>query len=329
MKRFLAVLTALCLLSSACAPLPSGPEEAPGPDLIVVGISQVGSESGFRVANSESMRSVFTEEAGYQLLFDDARQKQENQIAAIRKFIQQRVDYIVLMPIRETGWTSVLQEAKDAGIPVILVDRMIAVDDPSLYTSHVGSDFLWEGEMAVGWLEQHFRDPAGPVGILHIQGTPGSSAQLGRTAALEEAVERHEDWTLLAQLDGDFTQPKTYEAVCQWLDGREERPDIQAVYCENDNSALGAIQALEERGYTCGQDAVQVVSFDATRQGLTKCLEGKIAQTVECDPMLGPLVEQVIQLLEAGKTPEKHYYCRARIFTAEDLTWDFIRQRSY
>lgn len=329
MKKLLPALLALCLLAS-CAPKsqPQPPEEDPD-DLIVIGVSQVGSESGFRVANTESIRSVFTEERGYRLLFDDARQKQENQIAAIRKFIQQQVDCILLMPLCVTGWDSVLQEAQAAGIPVILVDRTAEVQDESLYAAHVGSDFRWEGEQAAAWLEETFRDAPGPVNILHIQGTPGSSAQLGRSAALEEAAAAHENWTLLAQLDGDFTQAKTYEVVCQWLDGQPEPPELQAVYCENDNSAFGVIQALEERGYTCGEEGVRIVSFDATRQGLTYCLEGKISLEVECDPLVGPLVEEVLLSLASGQPPEKHFYAQEEVFTPETLTRALIDGRAY
>ena len=329
MKQLVSLLLCLFLLAS-CGLRQSGqPESETPPELLVIGVSQVGSESGFRVANTESIRSVFSEEAGYHLLFEDARQKQENQIAAIRKFIQQQVDYILLMPLCVTGWDSVLQEAKAAGIPVILVDRTIEVADDSLYAAHVGSDFCWEGEQAAAWLEETFQDANGPVNILHIQGTLGSSAQLGRSAGLEQAVQTHENWTLLAQLDGDFTQAKTYEVTCQWLDSQSERPEIHAVYCENDNAAFGAIQALEERGYRCGEGGVLIVSFDATRQGLTYCLEGKISLEVECDPLAGPLVEKVIQTLQAGGTPDKHYYAQERLFTPEDLTQEFISQRPY
>lgn len=325
MKRLLIPLLALCLLAG-CAPRTPPPAQPP---LTVIGVSQVGSESGFRVANTESIRSVFTEEAGYLLLFEDAQQKQDNQIAAIRKFIQQQVDYILLMPLCVTGWDSVLQEARAAGIPVILVDRTVETEDGSLYTAHVGSDFQWEGEQAAAWLEETFRDVQGPVNILHIQGTLGSSAQLGRSAALEAAAERHENWNLLTQLDGDFIQAKTYEVTAQWLDSQPEQPVIHAVYCENDNEAFGAIQALEERGYVCGPEGVRIVSFDATRQGLTYCLEGKISLEVECDPLVGPLVEEVIRTLEEGSAPDRHYYARERLFTPEDLTQELIDQRPY
>lgn len=328
MKRLIALTLALCLLAS-CAPRQREADTSLPSDLTVIGVSQVGSESGFRVANSESIHAAFTEEAGYLLLFDDARQKQDNQIAAIRKFIQQQVDCILLIPLCVTGWDSVLQEAKDADIPVILVDRTAEVADETLYAAHIGSDFQWEGEQAAAWLEEAFQDAQGPVNILHIQGMMGSSAQLERTAALEEAVGRHENWTLLAQLNGDFTQAKTYEETANWLDSQPKRPDIHALYCENDSSAFGAIQALEERGYQCAPDGIRVVSFDATRQGLSYCLEGKISLEVECDPLVGPLVEEVVRILEAGGAPDKHYYPQEQLFTAQDLSQEFIDQRPY
>ncbi len=324
MKRHLAWLLILLLLCG-CA---QQQEERPEEEEIVIGISQVGAESDWRVANSESMKAVFTEENGYRLLFEDARQVQENQIMAVRKFIQQRVDYIVLMPLSEQGWDSVLKEARNAGIPVILVDRMVAVADATLYTAHVGSDFHTQGRRATAWMEARYQDAAEPVEIIHIQGTIGSTAQLGRTGALEEAVAAHEDWVILKQLDGDFTQAKTYEVLCQYLDALPEGQDIDVVYCENDNEAFGAIEALEERGYVCGQD-VDVICFDATRNALELCMAGKIALAVECNPLLGPLVEQIILELEAGAVPQKQHYIEEQIFTGEDLTQELIAQRDY
>ena len=329
MRRvFLAALLALSLaLASAC-----GAEKAPEPsgeDRIVVGMSQVGAESDWRTANTESMKAVFTEENGYRLLFDDARQKQENQIMAIRKFIQQQVDCIVLMPISESGWDSVLQEAREAGIPVILVDRMVNVEDDSLYTAHIGSDFYKEGTLAVSWMEGEFQEAEGPVRVIHVQGTLGSTAQLGRTAALEEAVAAHENWELLAQLDGDFTQAKTYEVMTEYLSALPDEGGVDVVYCENDNIAFGALQALEERGYACGPEGVRIITFDATRGALAECLNGKIALAVECNPLLGPLVEEAVRNLEAGRTPEKHSYVAEQVFTAEDLTAALIEGREY
>lgn len=325
MKRLFPVFLTLLMLLGGCARQePESPEE----EKIVVGISQVGAESDWRVANSESMKNTFTEEKGYRLLFDDARQIQENQIMAVRKFIQQRVDYIVLLPISETGWDSVLQEARDAGIPVILVDRMAVVGDESLYTAHVGSDFRGQGKKAVSWMEQKYHSSSEPIEIIHLQGTMGSTAQLGRTGALEEAVARNENWTILTQLDGDFTQAKAYEVMCQYLDSLPAGQDIDVVYCENDNEAFGAIEALEQRGYICGKD-VDVICFDATRGGLQLCMEGKIALAVECNPLLGPLVEDIILAMEAGQIPQKHHYVEEQLFQKAILTEDLIASREY
>ena len=331
MRRFfsIALLTLGLALSCACGGGRTPPREPSNEDLIVVGMCQVGAESDWRVANSESMKAVFTEENGYRLLFDVARQKQENQISAVRKFIQQQVDYIVLMPISESGWDSVLQEAKEAGIPVILVDRMVNVEDESLYAAHVGSDFRAEGGLAVAWMEETFQGAEDPVRVIHVQGTPGSTAQLGRTAALEEAVEAHGNWELLAQLDGDFTQAKTYEVMTEYLSSLPGKGDVDVVYCENDNIAFGALQALEEQGCVCGEQGVRIITFDATRGALTECLRGKIALAVECNPLLGPLVEEAIQTMEAGGTPEKHRYVEEQIFTSESLTEALIESREY
>lgn len=329
MKRIIIfLLTVVLLLTCGCAgPAGDGEDwEDWEDDLIVVGVSQVGAESDWRVANSESIKAVFTEENGYRLLFEDAKQQQENQISAIRKFIQQKVDYIVLMPISETGWDSVLQEARDAGIPVILVDRMIETEDDSLYTAHIGSDFWEEAEMAVSWMEETYGTE--PVNIIHLQGTLGSTAQIGRTAGLEDGAARHSNWTILTQLDGDFTQAKAYEVMCQYL-AQECGVDIQVVYCENDNEAYGAIEALEEYGYTCGPEGVSVISFDATRTCLTLCLEQKIALAVECNPLLGELAEETIQTLETGDTPEKHTYVEEERFTWQELTREQIEDRPH
>lgn len=327
-RKWIGIFLVFGLVLTGCAP--QKPIEPPAEQLIVVGISQVGAESDWRVANSESMKSVFTEENGYRLLFEDARQKQENQISAIRKFIQQQVDYIVLMPLSESGWDSVLQEAKDAGIPVILVDRMADVRDETLYTAHVGSDFRRQGDTAVAWLEEMCEQTGKQrLDIIHIQGTLGSTAQLGRTAALEEAVAAHPEWNLLFQFDGDFTQAKTYEVMREYLDGADAPQSIDVVYCENDNEAFGAIQALEEAGFACGEGGVSVISFDAARNGLRACLEGKISLVVECNPLLGPLVEESIRMLESGEVPERYRYINEQCFTRDQLSAQIIEARPY
>ena len=194
------------------------------------------------------MISALSEENGFELIFDNAKQKQENQLLAIRNFIQQDVDYIVLAPIAESGWDDVLQEAKDAGIPVIIVDRQIAVGDESLYTSWVGSNFLEEGQRAIRWLEGTIQQQGRlnqPLRILHIMGTDGATAQIQRTKALNDAVRTHPGWKIVSRLKGEYTEAKAYELVRDFLQTGEE---IDVIYSENDNMSFGAIRALEEAG---------------------------------------------------------------------------------
>ena len=300
--------------TEAASEAASGETEAAGNtgDVITVGFSQVGAESDWRTANSESMKSTFSTENGYNLIFDDAQQKQENQIAAIRNFIQQEVDYIVLAPVTESGWDTVLQEAKDAEIPVIIVDRMVNVSDDSLYTAWVGSNFKLEGQKACEWLKAYAEAKGmSEVNIVDIQGTIGASAQIGRTEALNEAVQAN-GWNLLAQQTGEFTQAKGQEVMESML---KQYDNINVVYCENDNEAFGAIEAIKAAGKTVGPDGdILVMSFDTTKQGITDTLSGDIIVNTECNPLHGPRVEQIIKQLQAGETPEKQAYVEEGIY---------------
>ena len=290
-------------------------------DTITVGFSQVGAESDWRTANTESTKSTFSEENGYELIFDDAQQKQENQLTAIRNFIQQEVDYILLAPVTETGWDTVLQEAKDADIPVIIVDRMVDVSDDSLYTTWIGTDSLLEGRKAAEWLNAYTTAKgidAKDVNIVDIQGTIGSTAQIGRSKGLEEGVDNY-GWNLLAQQSGEFTQAKGQEVMESML---KQYDNINVVYCENDNEAFGAIDAIEAAGKTVGSDIangeIMVMSFDTTNAGLTDTLAGKIACDVECNPLHGPRAEELIKALEAGEEVEKLNYVDEEIFATDD-----------
>ena len=290
-------------------------------DTITVGFSQVGAESDWRTANTESMKSTFSEENGYELIFDDAQQKQENQLTAIRNFIQQEVDYILLAPVTETGWDTVRQEAKDADIPVIIVDRMVDVSDDSLYTTWIGTDSLLEGRKAAEWLNAYTTAKgidAKDVNIVDIQGTIGSTAQIGRSKGLEEGVDNY-GWNLLAQQSGEFTQAKGQEVMESML---KQYDNINVVYCENDNEAFGAIDAIEAAGKTVGSDIangeIMVMSFDTTNAGLTDTLAGKIACDVECNPLHGPRAEELIKALEAGEEVEKLNYVDEEIFATDD-----------
>ena len=240
------------------------------------------------------------------------------------------MDYIVLAPIAESGWDDVLQEARDAKIPVIIVDRQISVEDKSLYTSWVGSDFLAEGQTAVRWLEKKLAEEGRaeePLRILHIQGTDGATAQIMRSRALDEAVEAHPEWEIVAKLPGEYTEAKSYELVRDFLSRGEE---IDVVYSENDNMSFGAIRALEEAGIAYGGDGgVLILSFDAVREALQDCLEGKINLCVECNPLHGPRVAALIQQLEAGEQPAKETYVDETSFSSDTLTEEIVRARDY
>ena len=325
MKRFL-LTTAILLLAVLCAgctpaaPVPA--EETEFADSIVVGFSQVGAESDWRNANTKSMQEALSGENGYRLIFDDAQQKQERQITAIRNFIHQGVDYIVLAPTTETGWDTVLSEAKAAGIPVIIVDRMIEVADESLFTCWIGSDFRREGDTAVEWMEKHLDDS---LNIVHLKGNIGSSAQIGRTSGLDAGLAVHPEWNLVFRGSGDFTQAKGQELVEALL---ESDTDFNVIYSENDNMAYGAIDALKAAGRKPGED-VTIISFDSSRHALMLLMGGEISYDVECNPLHGPRVQTIIEQLESGKTPPKLTFVEETAFESEGLTQKMIDARGY
>ena len=311
------------MLLAGCGVRPSSVEESGVPERreIVVGFSQLGAESDWRSANSESMRATFTAENGYKLLFEDGQQKQSNQITAIRTFIQREVDYIVLAPVTETGWDTVLQEAKDAGIPVVIVDRMVDVEDEDLFTCWVGSDFELEGRKAAAWLKRYTElmdiSPE-EIHIADIQGNLGASAQIGRTKGLERAA-RENGWDLVAEIPADFTQAKGREVTAELL---EEHEEINVIYCENDNEALGALEAIEAAGRKAGgnlkEGEILIISFDGVRkEALQYALERKISCIAECNPLHGPRVRAILETLEAGKVPDKLSYVTEGIYSGD------------
>lgn len=324
MRKFLtSVVIMVCIFMVGCKSSSSVDQsvQEDAEEYIVVGFSQLGAESDWRSANTESMKSAFTEENGYQLLFEDGQQKQANQIMAIRTFIQQEVDYIVLAPVTETGWDTVLQEAKEAEIPVIIVDRKVDVSDEDLFTCWVGSDFELEGKKAAEWLNQYtIAKEIAPsdIHIVNIQGTIGASAQIGRTNSLAEAAEKN-GWDLLAEVTGDFTQAKGKEVMESFL---KEYDNINVVYCENDNEALGAIEAIHAAGKKVGSDItsgeIMVISFDGVNEeAMRYILEDKITCIAECNPLHGPRVQAIIEMLEEGKEPDKFSYVDEEIFSAD------------
>lgn len=288
---------------------------------IVVGFAQLGAESDWRNANTESIRNTFDEDEEFYLLFQDAQQKQEKQIKAVRDFILQEVDYIILNPIVETGWDMVLQEAKEAGIPVIIADRMVDVEDESLYTCCVGADFVKEAVGAGNWLADYLESQGRgqeEINIVTLQGTPDSTAQLGRTEGFSQVLKEHENWHMLDMQDGDFTQAKGREAMEYLL---ENYPDIDVVISENDNMTFGAVDAIKQAGRTCGPDGdIIIISFDAVSAALDEMIAGNINADFECNPLYGPKLREIILALEAGETVDKVQFMDETYFdTSMDL----------
>lgn len=289
-------------------------------NLIVVGVSQLGSESVWRSANTESIREAFSKENGYFMIFENARQKQENQIKAIRSFISQRVDYIVFSPITEDGWDTVLGEAKDAGIPVIVMDRKVNVKDKELYTTWVGSDFTEEGRMAGEWLADHLkgtRFSEDDVNIVVLQGTEGSTAMLGRTEGFNTVAAMHEEWNILEQVNGDFTTMKGKEEMRKLL---QKYDDIDVVVSQNDDMTFGALEAIQEAGRSTGAGGeITLISFDAGKTALEKVKAGVINADIECNPLIGEEIEEIIQAIENGEPVEKENYVKERVFTQKNV----------
>ena len=288
--------------------------------MLTIGYVKIGAESDWRLACNRSLTDAFTQENGYYLLTSDAQQKQEKQVKAVREFISQEVDYILLDPITETGWASSLEEAREAGIPVIVFDREVDIKSEDAYTVWLGSDFYLEGKRACAWLEAYLEETGyeGELNIVHIQGTIDSSAQLGRTRALDDALAQHPDWKLLDRQEGEFTTAKGKEVMVDFLKQYQDR--IQVVYCENDNEAYGALEAIREAGRKAGTDLqageILVLSFDATRNGLLLTQSGQIAVNTECAPLYGPLLTQLIQQMERGETPRFRQYVPEQQFSS-------------
>jgi galactofuranose transport system substrate-binding protein len=277
---------------------------------ITLGFAQVGAESAWRTANTVSVKQA-AKDAGVNLKFSDAQQKQENQIKAIRSYIAQKVDVIAFSPVVESGWEPVLTEAKNAKIPVILTDRNIDVKDKSLYVTMIGSDFLEEGRRGGRWLEERYKNDKGPINIVELQGTVGSAPANDRHAGLMEVIKNDPKFKIIASQSGDFTLAggkQVMEAFAKTY-GKQ----INVVYAHNDDMALGAIQAMEEAGLKPGTD-ISVVSFDATKGGFEAMVAGKINVDVECSPLLGPQLMQAAKDIVAGKQLPKRITTEETVF---------------
>ena len=305
----IAIAGALALGVTGCA---GGGGAGGGDDdgVITVGFAQTGSESGWRAANTESMKTAFSAENGFELVFNAADNKIEAQIAAVRSFINQGVDAIVIAPIVEDGWDDVLTEAKEAGIPVILEDRTVTASD-DLYASWVGLDFKAEGVTAGEWAAETFGDT--PTNMVVLEGTTGSAPANDRAEGFAEAIDGTGITTLDSQT-GNFTRADGKTVMEGFL--QKYGSDIDLVYAHNDDMALGAIDAIEAAGLVPGTD-IQIVSIDAVKDGMLALIDGKINFIVECNPLLGDLAAGLVKDVLADKDVEKKVYVEDQSFTAE------------
>jgi len=315
----LALVSALALALGACGSGGDGGSDAGsegggggggGGDLITVGFAQTGSESGWRSANTESMKAAFSEENGFELIFNAADNDPAAQIAAVRSFINQGVDAIVIAPIVEDGWDDVLQEAKDAGIPVILEDRTVTASE-DLYATWVGLDFKLEGQLAGEWAAENFTEP---TRMVVLEGTTGSAPANDRAEGFDAAIEG----TPIEKIDsqsGDFTRDGG-KTVMEGFIQKYGIDGIDLVFAHNDDMGLGAIEAIEAAGGVPGED-IKIITIDAVHDGMQALVDGKINYIVECNPLLGEKVAEVVKKVLAGEDVPKRTIVEDQAFDQE------------
>lgn len=313
MKKRFALMMAVAAAMSMTA-MTAGAEE-----LVTVGFAQVGHESDWRTANTQNFQDVFSQENGYELSFVDCDNDNAVQIEAVRTFITQELDYIILAPIQSAGWDTVLQEAQDAGIPVIIADREIEAD-ASMYDAWVGTNTENEGITAGNWLAEYL--DGADANILVIEGTVGASAAIGRTNGFNSVAEQHDNWTILDSQSGDFTQEGGQAVMESYIKSYEGKFNV--VVCQNDNEAYGAMDAMDAAGITYGVDGdVIIISFDATHDGLQYTLDGKIHCNVECNPIQAEVVEGVIAKMVAGEEYEATTLVEDSAFVAPGIESEY------
>jgi len=317
LKRLSVAVVGVVLLGAALAGC-GGKDDSAGSsgggssDKIVLGFSQVGAESGWRTANTKSIQESAAA-AGIELKFADAQGKQENQISAIRSFITQKVDVIAFSPVVVSGWDAVLKEAKDAGIPVILTDRAVDSQDTSLYVSFLGSDFVEEGKRAGQWLVDQYKGKSGPVSIVELQGTTGAAPAIDRQKGFADTIAADPNLKVVKSQTGDFTRAGGKTVMETFL---QSTPKIDVLYAHNDDMGLGAIEAIEAAGKKPGQD-MKIITVDAVHDGMQALADGKINYIVECSPLLGPQLMDMVKAVKAGQPVEKRILTKETTFTQE------------
>ena len=294
----------------------AGTDSGSGDDTITMGFAQVGAESGWRTANTKSIQDS-AKDAGIDLKFTDAQGKQENQIQAIRSYIQQKVDVIAFSPVVETGWDAVLNEAKAANIPVILTDRAVDSEDTSLYKTFLGSDFVVEGQKAGQWLVDNAADSDvngdGKINVVQLEGTTGAAPAIDRAEGFADTVKAEPKIEVTASQTGDFTRDGGKQVMESFLQSDDT---IDVVYAHNDDMGLGAIEAIEAAGKKPGKD-IKIITVDAVHDGMQALADGKINFIVECSPLLGPQLMDLAQKVLDGEEVEPRILTEETTFTQE------------
>lgn len=301
--------------------------------LITVGISQSGEESSWKDANTASFMDTFVKSNGYEAVYADAGSDQEKQIEDVEGFIKQGVDYIILNPISEIGWDDVLEDAKKAHIPVILVNNGVDTDDSSLYSCMLGSDYGKQMKKAGKWLDEYLKEEEEQteeditIKIAAIQESIGSEEQLTRAQGYQTMLERYSDWEMVAQQTGDNSREEAEKVMKLFL---EQEPDLRVVFAESDEMALGAIDAIGKSGKTCGEDGdIIVISFGGSKAGIEAVKEGKLNVTFECNPGQGPKAAELIQRLESDISIDKEQYVEETYFDGTMDLDEIIENRTY
>lgn len=293
---------------------------------LILGFSQIGAESAWRNCNTRSIQNA-AKEAGVQLLFENAEQKQENQIKAIRSFIAYQVDVIAFVPIVATGWENVLREAKEAGIPVLVTDRKIETDDINLYAGFIGTDSEQEGRNSALFLRDFFASTSEKknIRIVEISGTEGSSVAIGRANGFRQELADHPEFSIVFSRSGDFLRSKGYEIMQSIL---ESSIPFDAVFSHNDGMTLGILEAMKEWRLKPGVDAV-IVTIDAEQAAIDALRLGEVNCVIECNPKTGPLIMDLSLRLARGEAIPPFIHVEEQVFRQGDPILDSLPPRGY
>jgi galactofuranose transport system substrate-binding protein len=318
----LTLVSPVFLLSSGCSDGAGGGGK--GRSALVLGFSQLVGNANWNTANTESIRQA-ARDAGIDLRLVDAHRSQQSQVATLRSFVSQRVDVIAFSPVVEDGWDAVLREIREAGIPVILMDRNIAVSDDSLYVSLIGSDFVEEGRRAARWLLENTREVPGEIDIVELQGTVGSAPANDRKQGFAEVIAADRRYRIIQSQSGDFDRVRARGVMAGFLQAEGRR--IRVLFAHSDTMALGGIEAIEAAGFKPGSD-ILVISIEGSRKGLEAIVAGKLNVSVECSPLLGPQLMAAVKDLAAGKPVPRRVVTHESVFTRDNAAME-LPKRAY